>query len=56
MAAAALAGLVYSRIAHDWTYAGFLAGEAAVIVVIGGIGLPWQEFAPDGAFRQHPPA
>jgi hypothetical protein len=49
---AAIAGFVYSRISRDWSFATFLAGEAAVVVVIGCLGLPWMEFAPDGAFRK----
>jgi hypothetical protein len=54
LAVSALAGLIYARIARDWSFAAFLSGEAVVILVVGGIGLPWQEFAPDGAFRRRP--
>ena len=54
MAASALAGLVYARIAHDWDLGAFLAGEAVVILLVGSVGLPWLEFAPDGAFRRRP--
>jgi hypothetical protein len=56
MAASALAGLGYARIAHGWDLGAFLAGEAVVIMLVGGVGLPWLEFAPDGAFRRRPEA
>jgi hypothetical protein len=51
---AAVAGFVYARISRDWSFATLLAGEAAVVVVVGAFGLPWMEFAPDGAFRKQP--
>jgi hypothetical protein len=54
MAVSAVAGLVYARIARDWSFAAFLAGEGAVVALIVLIGLPWLEFAPDGAFRRRP--
>jgi hypothetical protein len=54
MAVSAVAGLVYARIARDWSFAAFLAGEAAVVALIVLIGLPWLEFAPDGAFSRRP--
>ena len=50
----AIAGLAYARIARDWSFAEFLAGEAVVIILVGSFGLPWMEFAPDGAFRRRP--
>jgi hypothetical protein len=56
LAVSAVAGLVYARIARDWSFGAFLAGEAVVIALVGGFGLPWMEFAPDGAFREHPQA
>lgn len=49
---AAVAGLVYGRISRDWSLTAVLAGEAAVIVLIGSFGLPWMAYAPDGAFRK----
>jgi len=47
---------VYGRVASDWTLVELLAGEAVLIALVGGIGLPWMEFAPDGAFRRRPQA
>ena len=50
----AIAGLVYGRISNDWSFAAVLGGEAVVILLVGSFGLPWMEFAPDGAFRRRP--
>ena len=49
---ALVAGLVYGRISRDWSGVAFYGGLAGVVVLVGGIGLPWLEFAPDGAFRR----
>jgi hypothetical protein len=54
LAVSAVAGFVYSRIAKDWSFEAFLAGEAVVVILVGAVGLPWLEFAPDGAFRRRP--
>ncbi len=51
---AAVAGLVYARISHDWSVATFYAGFAVVVVVVGLIGLIWTELAPDGDLRRAP--
>jgi hypothetical protein len=55
MLVAVIAGLVYGRIPRDRSDAACFAGEAAVILLVGGFGLPWSEFAPDGAFRRRDP-
>jgi hypothetical protein len=39
----------------DWSDVEVYAATAGLIVVIGAVGLPWREFAPDGAFRRHAP-
>ena len=56
LALCAVAGLVYGRISRDWSFGTFYAGLMGVVTVVGLIGLFWQEFAPDGAFRRQPPA
>ena len=53
---AVIAGLAYGRISRDWSPVAFSGGLAGVVVLVGGIGLPWLEFAPDGAFRRRPQA
>lgn len=53
---AALAGGVYGWLSLGWSDLAFYGGGAAVIVLLCGIGLPWMEFAPDGAFRRRPEA
>lgn len=50
----ALVAGVYTSLTHGWDDFEFYAGGAALILLIGGIGLPWLEFAPDGAFRRRP--
>ena len=56
LAAAALAGGVYGWLSLGWGDLAFYGGEAAVIVLICGIGLPWMELAPDGAWQRRPEA
>jgi hypothetical protein len=51
---ALVAGFVYGLISRDWSGVSLYAGAAGVALLVGGIGLPWQEFAPDGAFRRGP--
>jgi hypothetical protein len=51
---AAIAGFVYARISRDWSGVAFYGGLAGVVVLVGAVGLPWLEFAPDGAFRRRP--
>ena len=53
---ALLAGVAYGRLSLGWSDLEFYGGGAALIVLICGIGLPWMEFAPDGAFRRRPQA
>jgi hypothetical protein len=43
---------VYTSLARGWSDFEFYAGGAALIIIIGAVGLPWMEFAPDGAFRR----
>jgi hypothetical protein len=47
-----LAGVAYSLLAGGWADAAFHGGGAGLIAVIVLAGLPWIEFAPDGAFRR----
>ena len=49
-----LAGVVYALLSSDWSDAAFYGGGAGLIAVIVLTGLPWMEFAPDGAFRRRP--
>ena len=42
--------------AGDWSRAELYGAAAGLIIVIGAIGLPWIEMAPDGAWRRSPPA
>jgi hypothetical protein len=51
---AVLAGVFYGLLSLDWSDAAFYGGGAGVIAVIVLAGLPWMEFAPDGAFRRRP--
>jgi hypothetical protein len=51
-----LLSAVYARSAGDWGDVQFYGGAAGLIVLIVLIGLPWTEFAPDGAFRRRPQA
>jgi hypothetical protein len=53
---AALVGGVYGWLSLGWSDLEFYGGGAALIALVGGIGLPWMEFAPDGAFRRRPQA
>jgi hypothetical protein len=55
-AVAVLVGAVYGQVAGDWSRLELYAGQAVLIVLICGIGLPWMEYAPDGAFRRRPQA
>ena len=53
MAVVAGPGLVFARIAREWSDLGtFYAGVAGVVVLVVGIGLPWIELAPDGDLRR----
>jgi hypothetical protein len=51
---ALLAGVVYGLLSLDWSDAAFYGGGAGLISVIVLAGLPWMEFAPDGALRRRP--
>jgi hypothetical protein len=42
--------------AGTWSDVEAYAATAGLIVVIGLVGLPWLEFAPDGAFRRRSPS
>jgi hypothetical protein len=53
LASAALA-FVYARLSGDWSEVAFYAGGAGLIVVIGVVGIPWVELAPDGSLRRRP--
>jgi hypothetical protein len=54
MAVTVLVAFLYTRIAGDWSDVAFYGGAAGVLVLLLLIGLPWLEFAPDGAFRKQP--
>jgi hypothetical protein len=49
-----LAAVAYSLLAGEWADAAFYGGGAGLIAVIVLAGLPWIEFAPDGAWRRRP--
>jgi hypothetical protein len=51
LAVTVVLGAVYARAAGDWTDVQFYGGAAGLIALIVLVGLPWTEFAPDGAFR-----
>jgi hypothetical protein len=53
---ALLLGGAYGWLSLEWSDPELYGGGAALIVLICGIGLPWTEFAPDGAFRRRPQA
>jgi hypothetical protein len=53
-AVAAIFGGLYGWISLGWSDAAFYGGGAGLIAVIVLAGLPWMEFAPDGAFRRRP--
>ena len=49
-----LPAALYARIAGGWSELQYYGGAAGLLVVILLAGLPWLEFAPDGAFRKQP--
>ncbi|HEU0235316.1 MAG TPA: hypothetical protein VFR14_02620, partial [Candidatus Limnocylindrales bacterium] len=51
LAITVLVGVVYGLLAGSWNDVGYYGGAAGLLVVICAIGMPWMEFAPDGAFR-----
>jgi hypothetical protein len=51
-----LLAAVYGQLAGGWNDPQYYGGAAGVLVLILAIGLPWLEFAPDGAFRRKPQA
>jgi hypothetical protein len=51
---AVLVAFVYTRLAGEWSEPAFYAGGAGLIALLCALGLPWIEFAPDGAFRKQP--
>jgi hypothetical protein len=53
VALSAALGLL-SRVGN-WSDVEAYVATAGLIVVIGAVGLPWREFAPDGAFRRRSP-
>jgi hypothetical protein len=51
-----LLGALYAQLAGGWGDLQYYGGAACVLAFIALIGLPWLEFAPDGAFRRRPQA
>jgi hypothetical protein len=49
-------GVVYARLTLGWSDLEVYAGGAGVLTLLLLVGLPWLEFAPDGAFRRQPHA
>jgi hypothetical protein len=47
-----LAAAVYGQLAGGWNDVQYFSGAAGVLAVMLLIGLPWLEYAPDGAFRK----
>jgi hypothetical protein len=45
-----------TEVAHagGWSDAELYGAAAALIVLVGAVGLPWLEYAPDGAFQRRP--
>jgi hypothetical protein len=54
LAMGVLATVVYSRFTRDWNDAAYYGGVAGIVVAGVLVGLPWMEFARDGAFRRRP--
>jgi hypothetical protein len=51
---AAVLGFAYGKLSGEWSGVPFVAGLAAVVLVVVTAGNFWLEFAPDGAFRRKP--
>ena len=49
-----LLGALYAQLAGGWDDLRYYGGAAGVLALIVVVGLPWLEFAPDGAFRRRP--
>jgi hypothetical protein len=56
LALCVLATVVYSRFTREWNDIAYYGGAAGVMLLVGAVGLPWMEFARDGAFRRRPEA
>jgi hypothetical protein len=54
LALGVLATFVYSRFTREWSDAAYYGGAAGVMLLVGAVGFPWMELAPDGAWRQRP--
>jgi hypothetical protein len=53
---AAILGSAYGEISDGWGVIAFAAGMFGVIAILVLGGMPWIEFARDGAFRRRPNA
>ena len=51
-----LVGAVYGWVSRDWSLLELYGGMAGILTVVACIGMPWMEFAPDGAFRRRQPS
>jgi hypothetical protein len=49
-----LAAAGYGQLAGGWNDVQYYAGAAGLLALILLVGLPWLEYAPDGAFRKRP--
>ena len=54
LAITVVVGVVYGQLAGHWSDLEYYGGAAGLLVVICLVGLPWMEFASDGAFRRRP--
>jgi hypothetical protein len=50
----ALAAAIYGQLAGGWNDLQYYGGAAGVLAVILLVGLPWLEYAPDGAWGRRP--
>jgi heme/copper-type cytochrome/quinol oxidase subunit 3 len=54
LASTVLVGIVHGRLSREWTDAPFYGGMAGILAALAFVGMPWVEFARDGAFRRRP--
>jgi hypothetical protein len=54
LAITVIVGVVYGKLAGHWPDLEYYGGAAGLLVLICVFGMPWMEYAPDGAFRRNP--